>query len=440
MPPRVWNTESAAHLFRRAAYGATPSELSAAVRDGFEETVDRIVHYTAIPNGSLDQRIAAMYFDPTLPFHKPVRIWLTRMIYTARPLEERMTFFWHNHFATNVRKVMNPILSANQVERLLRPRALGNFRTLAQELARDPAMLLWLDNWTSTKEHPNENFGRELLELFTLGRGHYSEGDVQAATRAFTGWTLDLSIKPGFFLYRDDWHDHGQKTFMGETGDLDGNRVIDIITSKFDHGRWIAGKLFAELAYENPEPELVDRLARVYLDAGTEIEPLVMAILTSDEMYSPRAILTKVKSPLEHVVMSCRLLELRDEVTTHGNDVTAHEYLTTQGQYPYEPPNVAGWPHGLAWITSAGLLSRINFASAAVGGFDPLVFGINSSAEEIVENYLQRLGPMHIDSTARGELISYLAPGGSLPRGPSLLARLSGLARMILSLPEWQMV
>jgi uncharacterized protein (DUF1800 family) len=432
MPPSVWNTQSAAHLFRRAAYGATSSELSAAVRDGFDATIDRLVRYRTIPNDALDQRIASLILDPIRPFRNNVRIWLTRMIYTARPLEERMTFFWHNLFATNDMKVADPILARNQID-LFRRSALGNFRTLAKEVARDPAMLIWLDNWTSTREHPNENFGRELLELFTLGRGHYAESDVQAAARAFTGWTLNRTVTPNTFTYVDDMHDHGQKTFMGVTGDLDGNAVIDAITSNLDHARWIAGKLFAEFAYDNPDPALLDRLAHLYFDAGTEIEPLVIAILTSDEMYSPRAILTKVKSPVEHVVMSCRLLQNQDEVP-------ALDYLRSQGQYPYEPPNVAGWPHGLAWITSMALLSRINFANEAIVDFDPLVFGVGSGPDQTVDNYLQRLGPMHIDSATRGELISYLAPGGSLPAGQALLTRLNGLAHMILSLPEWQMV
>jgi uncharacterized protein (DUF1800 family) len=407
------------------------------MRAGLDETVDRLVNYEAISNLALDERIASMHLVLKQPSAQVaidnVRLWLTRMIYSARPLEERMTFFWHNHFATSFVKVGESDLMRVQTD-LFRRYAIGNFTQLCVEVAKDCAMLFWLDNFTSAKEHPNENFGRELLELFTLGRGHYAESDVIAAARAFTGWSLDLTVYPVQFKYIEEWHDHGQKTFLGHSGDLIGDDVARIACSQFDHGRLIASKLFAYFAYENPEQELVDRLARIYLDAGTELRPLVTAILKSPEMYSSRAIWTKVKSPIDHIVIACRQLQVQNEIKS------IREHLILQGQLPYEPPSVAGWAGGMTWIMAAALLSRMNFSNVAAAELDPLAFGIPSIAPDIVDLYLRRLGPLHVDELTRRELIAFVAPGDVLPQGQALLTRLRGLAHMILSLPEWQML
>jgi len=435
--PVTWNEQTAAHLYRRAGFGSTAAELADAVRDGLQVTVDRLVNYETVSNDALDHRLAAMKLVTVWP--NPFRLtdahrWImTRMIYTARPLEERMVFFLHNHFATNWMKFMESDWLVYQNE-TLRTYATGNFQRLLVAIAQDVAMQLWLDNADSVKDHPNENFGRELLELFTLGRGNYAESDVITAARAFTGWNLTAPFGIYYYQYRDEQHDHGMKTFMGQTADWDGTDVIRIICAQFSHARFLAAKLFAWFAYDDPEPALVDRLARVYYDNGTELKPLITAILTSDEMYSPRAMWTKVKSPIEHVVMTYRMLELESEVP---NTVTN---LRSQGQVPFEPPSVEGWPSGTDWMTSVALLNRMNFANAAVAQFDPLTFGIPSTGEELVDLYLQRLGPLTLAPEVHRHLVDYVAPGGTLPRGTALLTRARGLAHMILSLPEWQMV
>lgn len=426
-----WNAATAAHLYRRAAWGATADELATAVSDGLEKTVDRLVNYQAISNDALDQRIASMQLHLVQPdpqtYIDIVRLWLTRMIYTARPLEERMTFFWHDHFATSVVKVGESDLMHNQND-LFRKYALGNFRNLCSDLARDPAMLFWLDNWTSVKEHPNENFGRELLELFTLGRGNYTEDDVKASARSFTGWTLDRTVYPVLFKYDDSIHDHDSKTFLGLTGDFDGNDIIRMICNREEHGRFLAGKLFAFFAYDDPEPDVIDPLAEIYLSAGNEILPLVKAILLSPEMYSSRAIWTKVKAPIDFAIGACRMLQVQNELPTMRTE------LERQGQILYSPPDVSGWPTGLADITSASLLSRMNFANDAVGDFDPSLFKLPSSAPAAVDAFLGRLGPLEIDAGSRQQLIDYLAGGETTP------VRLRGLAHLILSLPEWQLL
>jgi uncharacterized protein (DUF1800 family) len=432
-----WNEETAAHLYRRAAFGATASELAQAVQYGLDGAVNGLVDYEMIPNAALDLRLARMNLDfeatSLQSYIDIVRWWITRLIYSARPLEERMTFFWHNHFATSVEKVGESDLVKNQNE-LFRRYALGNFRNLCTAVARDPAMLFWLDNYTSVKDHPNENFGRELQELFTLGRGHYSEDDVKAASRAFTGWTIDRNYYPVIFRFNDDDHDHGQKTFLGQTGDFDGNDIVRIICDQEQHGRFMAAKLFAFFAYDDPEPDVIDRFARIYLDSGTEVKPLVRAILLSPEMYSPRAMWSKIKSPLEHVLMACHLLQTPDELPS------ARAELVRQNQILFSPPDVSGWPHGIRWITASALLSRMNFANDAVVDFDPLKFGIGSNPSVIVGSYLHNLGPLNVVDATRQQLIDYLAPGGVFPEGWTLITRLRGLAHVILSLPEWQIL
>jgi len=437
MSPISWNDETVAHLYRRAAFGATADELDRAFREGLEATVDRLVNYDSVPNALLEQRIAAKKFDLNPQSRQSyidiVRLWMFRMIYSARPFEERMTFFWHDHFATSVRKVGESDLMAWQCD-LFRRGALGNFEQLCVAVAKDPAMQFWLDNFTNMKEHPNENFARELLELFTLGHGHYTEQDIMAAARAFTGWTLDRSVYPVVFMFVDAMHDHGTKTFLGQTGNWNGDDIIRIACSQFAHGQWIASKLFAYFAYDNPDQAVIDRLARVYMDSRREIRPLVQAILTSEEMYSPQAMWCRVRSPIEHVAMTCRMLELPDEVPS------ARDHLKRQGQLPFEPPDVSGWTGGLTWITSAALLSRMNFANEAVTTFDPATFGVPSDPGQVVDAYLHQLGPLPVDAATRDMLIEYIAPDGRLSSGNLLLSRLRGLVHLILSLPEWQLI
>lgn len=433
----AWNEATAAHLFRRAGFGATAEEISSALAMGLEATVDRLINYESISNADLDTRVASMHFDlnpVSLPSYVDmVRWWLIRMIYTARPLEERMTLFWHMHFATSVDKVAESDLMRAQTD-LFRQYAVGNFVQLCIGVAKDRAMQFWLDNWTSDKEHPNENWGRELLELFTLGRGHYSEADVAAAARAFTGWGLGFTTFPVTFQYDDSKHDHGLKTFLGQTGDLNGDQIIRIACAQPAHGQWIASKLFAYFAYDNPEQAVIDRLASLYMGSATDLKPLLTAILTSEEMYSPQALWSKIKSPVEHVAMTGRMLKLEDEVRR------SRDRLAEQGQLLYSPPDVSGWKGGRTWVTSAALLSRMNFANDAVALFDPAEFGTPSSAGAAVDDYLKRLGPLQVDAATRQSLIDFVAPGGVLPQGDALSSRLRGLAHMILSLPEWQMI
>ena len=427
-----WNEVNAAHLLRRAGFGGTATEVTAAVRDGLTATVERLVDYEGIDNSALDARLAAAALDLDTT-QGIIRWWLIRMLYSARPLEERMTFFWHDHFATAISKVNDRGLMLQQ-NQTLRSLALGNFEEMLVAVSKDPAMLIWLDNARSRKEHPNENYGRELLELFALGIGHYSEVDVMSAAKAFTGWTLDRTRK---FMFVDQFHDHTQKDFLGRVGDWNGNDVIRIICEEYASAQLIARKLFEYLAYENAEQSVVDRFADIYVASGNEIRPLVRAILTSDEMYSSRALWTKVKSPVDYLVIATRQLGIARDLTRGMGGV-----LGAQGQTPFNPPDVAGWGSGLEWINSGTLLSRTNFANTLSESFDAVAFSAGetlTTPAAIVDFYLRRLGPIDLPVDARARLAAYISPNGALPSGNQLLVNQRGLVQLILSLPEWQM-
>jgi uncharacterized protein (DUF1800 family) len=427
----TWNRDAAAHLYRRAGFGATAEEIDRAVAEGLEATLARLTDLS-VDNAALQQRLTALNLDLTT-LGGIARWWVTRMIYTARPLEERMTFFLHDHFATGFQKVADAGWMLQQNE-LLRRFALGSVTTLTIEISRDPAMLRWLDNFLSRKEQPNENYGRELLELFTLGHGNYTEDDVMAAARAFTGWTLSRETRQ--FVYVDRFHDHGQKTFLGRTGDWNGDDIVRMACATPEHAHFLTRKLFESFAYAPAEDDVVERLAAVYASSGTSLRALVTAILTAPEMYSERAIWSRVKSPVEYAVAAARQLRIEGDPSR-----VASGMLAAGGQVPFDPPDVDGWPEGLAWINSGTILGRMNFASALCAALDPARLAAGSrieAASQMVDLWLDRLGPLHVGLPTRAKLEQYLASGGGLsPQNQTAKAR--GLAHLVLSLPEWQM-
>lgn len=430
----VWDEARAAHLYRRAAFGATPDEIERALDEGLEATVDRLLDLT-VSNASLDARIAAQTDLDLTKLGGILRWWSIRLIWSARPLEERMTLFLHDHFATAISKVGSPELMLAQ-NHLLRDHALGNFAGLTLEISRDPAMLIWLDNATSVKGNPNENYGRELLELFTLGQGSYTEEDVMAAAQAFTGWTLSRETRG--FVFIDARHDHSRKTFLGRTGDWNGDDIVEMACGEMAHARLLARKLYYFFVHEHADDAVVERFAEIYHDAGTELAPLVRAILTSNEMYSDHVLWSKVKSPVDHAIAALRQLAIDDTRATRA----VGNAMSVQGQALFNPPDVAGWDGGMTWINSAALLVRMNFGASLLALFDPLRFLAGSSwttPAELVDVYLHRLGPIEVAESTRALLEAYVAPGGVLPTGSALTWRQRGLAQMVIALPEWQM-
>jgi uncharacterized protein (DUF1800 family) len=276
--------------------------------------------------------------------------WFREMLNTPSPLTEKMTLFWHNHFATSQQKVR----FAGYIYRqnvLLRRNALGNFGNLLREMARDPAMLIYLDGVNSRKEQPNENFAREVMELFTMGEGNYSEKDIKEVARAFTGWSLDR--ESGQFKFRRNIHDYSNKTIFGKTGNFEGDQVLDLILARPETAQFITRKLWREFVSPEPDENEVKRIAAIFQESGYNISKLMRVMLSSDAFYAMDNRATLIKSPVEFVVGTLKTFEI--ETLSLRPFVLSAAML---GQNVFAPPNVRGWPGGEAWINSATLLGR----------------------------------------------------------------------------------
>jgi len=364
--------DGARHLLNRTGFGATPREIAGFAVLGREDAVERLLAGTRrkavlSPPACVD--------EPFFPYHKlralPVEArmahlrrdiqdglalrewWFREMLATPSPLTERMTLFWHGHFATSQQKVRSTRLMHRQ-NALLRHHALGNFREMLGEVAKDPAMLVYLDNAGSRRQAPNENFAREVMELFTLGEGRYGEQDVKEAARAFTGWSLDRDN--GEYRYRPFFHDGGLKTVLGRTGRLDGDDVLAALLERPEAASFLARKLWREFVSPAVDEREVERLAAVFRGAGYEIKPLLRAMLLSDAFWSGANRGSLVKSPVDLVVGTLHTFDIRPFDLRPA--VAAAALL---GQNVMSPPNVKGWPGGEAWINSATLLGRKQF-------------------------------------------------------------------------------
>jgi len=376
--------DEARHLLSRTSFGATPAEIRALENEDYVATVDRLLArvrrdaLTSPPDwvnegpAELQRQMqvaraeAAEAKNKTgddgkpLQSERPLRTqgrelrnwWIEEMLATDQPLTERMVLFWHGHFTSSLLKVRFPPSLFRQ-NALFRREALGNFATLLKEVARDPAMLIYLDGMRSVARRPNENFARELLELFTLGEGHYSEADIKAAARAFTGWTVDRQT--GHLRTRDGEHDGGEKTFLGQTGRFDGDAIIAILLKNPRTAETIVEKLWREFVSLNPDPTEVKKLAAGFR-ANYEIKPLMRAILLSAQFRDPANRGALIKSPVELIVGTVHLLGL--PVPEKTQLVRMMEGL---GQIPFDPPNVKGWPGGESWISTYTLLLRQQF-------------------------------------------------------------------------------
>jgi len=276
--------------------------------------------------------------------------WLQEMIETDSPLTERMTLFWHNHFVSSQQKVKSPLPMYRQ-NLLLRRHATGSFGTLLHAVARNPAMILYLDSASNRKGQPNENFARELMELFTLGEGHYSEQDIRDAARAFTGWSLDRDT--GEYRFYRALHDGGEKTVLGRRGRLNGDDVLDQLLAQPATAGFITRKLWREFISPQPDEAEVQRIAAVFRASGYDIKTVLRALLVSDHFYAPANRAVLVKSPVDLLVGSLRQFDMAP-----GDLRSVALASRTLGQDLFAPPNVKGWPGGEAWINSATLLAR----------------------------------------------------------------------------------
>ncbi|MDQ6673085.1 MAG: DUF1800 domain-containing protein [Chloroflexota bacterium] len=340
-------------LLRRAGFAAGTNELQRYQHLGWEATLQELLHPETVEEDldGLLNRLQGSLLD--LQNLEDVQTWwLYRMVQTHHPLQEKLTLFWHGHFAVANYKVANPLLMHQHVQ-LLRANAMGSFDDLLMGISQDPAMLIWLDGGVNRRNAPNENYGRELLELYTLGIGNYDEDDVLSAARAFTGWNL----RNNQFFFDENNHDAGEKAFLGQQGPFDGGDILKIVASDSATAQRISQKLFTFFAYPNPEPEVLAPLVDTYTSSGHDIRSLVEAILGSDAFYSERSQFEHLKSPIEYVVGTVRVL---------GATIRERELvpvLRTLGQEILNPPNVAGWPGGSYWINPSTMLSRFNFAA-----------------------------------------------------------------------------
>lgn len=349
------------HLYNRAGFGIKPEELDTKATRPIPELVDEILEDSNRLGKKMKEFKTEHKWMPRMPREMRQEIifenrrligylnlqWLFRMAHHREQLREKMTFFWHDHFACE-----SYFVNLNQIQNnMMRAKALGPFGELAHAVAKDPSMLLYLNNQQNRKAHPNENFARELLELFTLGVGHYTENDIKEAALAFTGWSNDLE---GGFYFNKEQHDFGEKTFMGRTGAFNGEDIINMILSEEQCARFLVTKIYREFVNAEVDPDIAERLAMSYLASNYDTRKLLRDIFTSDWFYDEKNVGTRIKSPVELLAGIKKMFEVQFDDDSVW--ITAQEAL---GQTLFYPPNVAGWPGGRAWIDNTTIVLRM---------------------------------------------------------------------------------
>jgi len=346
-----------AHLLRRAGFGGTAAEVAALTPLTRAQLIDRAMDTSANP-AVVEPAELASGLEEWQKMDALRRWWFDRMITTPAPLVERMTLFWSNHFVSSFDKVYDARAMWDQVQ-LYRSMALGNFRTLCHQMALTVAMLEYLDNATNAAGSPNQNFARELMELMTLGPGNYTEADVDASARAWTGHGIDDSVQPRRYVFRPTWHDNGTKTFFGTTKNWDGPAIIDEIldnpAKRTIMARFICRKLWGWFAYAKPADAVINGLADVFVANNLEIAPVVRAIFEHTDFWSTSSRNGLVRAPVEFAVGLCRVIGLRVD------DVQPSWWLSNMGQELFAPPNVAGWKQNEYWISTDAMGARADF-------------------------------------------------------------------------------
>jgi len=481
--------ESIRHLLRRAGFGASPEDLRFYTEVGRAGAVEALIDYEQFDD-DVDAFIGAPgyvsvtargTFSPNTVIADARQRWLFRMVHGARPLQEKMTLFWHNHFATAYSKVAgaygssdatrmmaakaseDPVQLQGQVE-TIRAMCMGSFRDLVIAMAKDPAMLVWLDGRFNTRQRPQENFGRELMELFSMGVGFYRESDVYAAARVFTGWNLRRTTTgsgdpyPKYeFVYNAASHDASAKTFTfpiypdgGRTiparsaaeGMQDG---IDLITAVVGYpatARRLVTRLWNYFVSEinPPSEEFVDDLAGIYLSSGYSLRHVMRRLLRSADFRSEANYFTKYSWPAEFVARSIK------EVGWTGFTVNdAVSQMVNMGQVLYEPPDVAGWEQGAGWISTGGMLARMNFAAqlsrTQVTSLVNAVKPYAKTPDAVLSYFLDRLAPSPYDDGAYNDLRAYLTASGAWTGSDTQLrTKVPGLVHLIVGSGEYVFV
>ncbi len=481
--------EEIAHLFRRAGFGAGGADIDKYARLGilgFSTAAAHLLDYERQPD-DVDQAIGRVgyvgvtargAFAPAANITDARQRWLFRMVHSKRPLQEKMALFWHNHFATAYNKIAGDVggteatrlLAAKPSEdpggvkgqlELLREHALGNFRDLLVAIAQDPAMLYWLDGRTNVRGRPQENFARELMELFTMGVDTFAESDVYAGARVFTGWNLSRPGAGGAqhytFSYIANNHETSAKEFTfaiypngskviparaAAAGLQDGIDLINAVAGHPATGPRLARKLYAFFINDVDEPDtaLIDEVARLYYARNYEIEPMVRRLILSPQFRDPDNYYKRYSWPVEFVI---RALKEVGYVGFSVNDALTP--LTNMGQQLLEPPDVSGWHLGKAWFSTGAMLARMNFAAQLAtnqkfnlrDAFRP----VGASPESVLSEALDRLQPAEFDAPDRAVLTDYLRAGGSWSgTDAQLLTKVPGLVHLIVGSGEYQLV
>ena len=429
-----------AHLMRRAGFGATRDELEERVAKGYEATVDELLDPDRFNIPNVDRDVLHRYY-PVVELAGAPAMGRSHMIYhminSKRPLGEKMALFWHQLFPTGNSKVDNPTELVRQID-MFRRCGMGNYRELLVDLAKDPAMIYWLDNNENHKDAPNENWGRELLELFSMGQGNYTEQDVYECSRAFTGWTiapkiprLPLNRFLWSFEYRADDHDDTEKVFLGHRGRFNGEDIIDIIVRQPATARFIARHLYNFFVADEAQvpawqhtpprdPVAINIIGDAFLSSGYDIRSTLTVLFNSDFFKSEEVRWAKVKSPAEVVVGTMKLVG--DFQFPRPGLMDIAEEPGYQGQELINPPSVEGWHTGAEWIDSGALVRRINFAADRLSninlpGVQSIIGRIKAQGTitptEFVDSCLDLVGPLEITETTRQELVTLADQHGS---------------------------
>ena len=468
--------ELIAHLMRRAGFGANREQIEAYADAGYQDTVDFLL------NPSKEERMddhLIRRFHPELSGmmgpNAPGQNWLYRMATTSAPLQEKITLFWHGIFATGYAKVIHGKALSDQT-RMFRKFGMGNFEDLLIQLSKDPAMIIWLDNQDNHRSAINENFGRELLELFTMGVGNYTELDIKECARAFTGWTIanreymemrsqrDSDWPYGriawHFEYHPEDHDDGEKDFLGQQGPFSGEDIIRIICQQEATARFISRHLYSFFVADEPpvpewrhtppaNPEAIDHLSQVYFDSNYDISAMLRALFNSNYFQSQDSRYSKVKSPVELVAGVLRLTREFDR--PRRAIIDRYFQASYMGQFLNNPPSVEGWHQGTDWLDTGTLVERVNFASQQIGdstkpGIRSMIDRIASipddltSPDKFINACLEEMGVIAVQDDTMKVLIEFASQEHNQPTTASIndRQRIAETFQMIASTKEFQ--
>lgn len=465
-----------AHLMRRAGFGANREQIGMHANAGYQNTVEALLNPGE--EDRMDDHLIRR-FHPELSGmmgpNAPGQNWLYRMATTSAPLREKMALFWHGIFATGYAKVIHGKALSDQT-RMFRTFGMGSFKDLLIQLSKDPAMIIWLDNQDNHNGAINENFGRELLELFTMGVGNYTERDIKECARAFTGWTIanreymelrsqrDSDWPYGriawHFKYHPEDHDDGEKEFLGQRGRFNGEDIIHIICQQEATARFISRHLYSFFVSDEPpipewrytpptNPEAIDELTRVYFDSSYDISAMLRALFNSSYFQSQDSWYSKVKSPVELVA---GVLRLTGEFNRPRREIIdRHFQASYMGQFLNNPPSVEGWHQGTDWLDTGTLVERVNFASQQIGdstkpGIQAMIERIAStpnnvaSPENLISVCLEEMGVISVEEDTMRVLIDFASQGHDQPINASNdgAQKISAALQMVASTKEFQ--